>query len=287
MTKPIMKKFKGNGIRINAAVWEGEGKTILLIHGLTANCRTWDSMVASLAPKYRVISLDLRGRGLSDKPDTGYSMEHHVADIDCVMDDIGIESAVVMGHSLGAYISSHLAANHPERVSKLVMVDGGGFVEAERAELVQAALGPIWDRSLQTFPSADAYIDYVKQYKAFHPWRAEVETYFRHEIMELEDGVRCNINRGHIEEGVINLTRIVNAPDFMKTYERVQCETLIISAAEGILVPEDIVLPISVAEEMKRKFPRAETLELKGNHFGIIFNDDEERDKAILSFIEK
>ena len=46
--------------------------------------------------KYRVISLDLRGRGLSDKPDTGYSMEHHVADIDCVMDDIGKSFIVIL-----------------------------------------------------------------------------------------------------------------------------------------------------------------------------------------------
>ena len=74
MTEPIMKKAKGDGIKIQLAVWEGKGKQILCIHGLTANSRFWDCLASALAPYHRVIAMDLRGRGLSDKPPKGYSI---------------------------------------------------------------------------------------------------------------------------------------------------------------------------------------------------------------------
>lgn len=285
--KPQMKRFKGDGVRINAAVWDGEGSPILLIHGSTANCRTFDSMVPSLLSRHRVISLDLRGRGLSDKPDTGYSLDHPISDIQCVMDDIGIQSAVVMGHSLGAYITAYLAGNCPNRVDKLVMIDGGATQTREHAGLVQTALAPIWDRSLQTFPTADEYISFVTRLTMFHPWRSEIETYFRHEIEAVEGGVRCNINRGHIDEEIANLGRYTHGPEFADLYEKIECDTLIISATEGINVREDIVLPLAAAEEIKRKMPRAEVMPVKGNHFGILFNDDAEKDSAILDFIAR
>ena len=77
MTEPIMKKAKGDGIKIQLAIWEGKGKQILCIHGITSNCRFWDCLASALSPHHRVIAMDLRGRGLSDKPPTGYSINHH------------------------------------------------------------------------------------------------------------------------------------------------------------------------------------------------------------------
>jgi len=62
MTEPIMKKVNGDGVEIQLAEWEGQGKTILCVHGITANCRCWDVMAESLIPEHRVIGMDLRGR---------------------------------------------------------------------------------------------------------------------------------------------------------------------------------------------------------------------------------
>ncbi len=68
MTELIMKRVKGDGVELQLAVWQGEGKHVLCVHGLTANCRCWDVIAASLTPENNIIALDLRGRGLSDKP---------------------------------------------------------------------------------------------------------------------------------------------------------------------------------------------------------------------------
>jgi pimeloyl-ACP methyl ester carboxylesterase len=81
MFEPIMKKVSGDGIKIQLAFWGNKGKPILCIHGITANCRSWDCLAFALGADHRVIAMDLRGRGLSDKPPLGYSIEHHCRDI--------------------------------------------------------------------------------------------------------------------------------------------------------------------------------------------------------------
>ena len=125
MSDPVMKRTGGDGIQIQLATWEGEGQPILCVHGLTANCRCWDVIASSLAPENKIIAIDLRGRGLSDKPSAGYSLQHHIKDILCVLDDLKQERIVLMGHSLGAFISLAFAANYPERTEKIILMDGG------------------------------------------------------------------------------------------------------------------------------------------------------------------
>ena len=78
MTEPTMKTAPGHGVKIQLAQWGDEGKPILCIHGITANCRCWDVMASNLSPDHRVMAMDLRGRGRSESPDSGYSIKHHL-----------------------------------------------------------------------------------------------------------------------------------------------------------------------------------------------------------------
>ena len=119
MSEPTMIKAKGDdGVGIALAVWEGEGNDTFCIHGLSANCRCWDRIVSGLEPEFRVLAMDLRGRGLSDKPPTGYSIDHHVGDVLAVLKDRGLTTITLMGHSLGAYVSLGFAARYPSLVKK-------------------------------------------------------------------------------------------------------------------------------------------------------------------------
>ena len=132
MIEPKMKTVKGDGIDINLAIWEGQGKDILCVHGITANCRSWDMVASSLAPDFNVMAMDLRGRGMSDKPDSGYSLAYHIRDIVALLDDLDVERVILMGHSLGAFISLAFAAEHPDRVDQLILVDGAGDLSPEQ-----------------------------------------------------------------------------------------------------------------------------------------------------------
>jgi len=282
MAEPTMKRTKGDGVEIQLAIWEGMGKPILCIHGITANCRCWDVIASALARRHRVLAMDLRGRGFSDKPSTGYSLENHVRDIHCLLDDIGLDSAVLIGHSLGAYISLAFAAQHRERAEGLILMDGGGQLTQNQWDDISIAIKPSLDRLGQVFPSFDVYVEVMKQAPFLQPWSPAIEGYFRYEVEEVEGGVRSRIQPAHIQEEAGNI-RQVNTTAF---YPMVSCPVLILRATEGILSHDDVVLPEAAVQRMVQDIPNAKRVDIKGtNHFSILFQPNEARDRTILRFL--
>ena len=284
MSDPVMKRAEGDGIQIQLAAWEGEGQPILCVHGLTANCRCWDVMASSLTPENKIIAIDLRGRGLSDKPSAGYSLQHHIKDILCVLDDLKQERIVFMGHSLGAFISLAFAANYPERTEKIILMDGGAQLTQDQWDKVTLAIKPSLDRLGQVFPSFEAYVANMKLAPFLQPWSQALEDYFRYESEAVDGGVRSRINPANIIEEVQNIQQEVPA----EYYPKVTCPVLILRATDGILSNDDLVLPESAVERMVSEIPNALRTDINGtNHFSILFQPHEARDKAIQEFLEK
>ncbi len=284
MPQPIMIKSKGDGLKIQLAVWEGKGKQILCIHGITANSRFWDCLASALAPHHRVIAMDLRGRGLSDKPPTGYSIEHHCKDILALMNDQGLQRPVLMGHSLGAFISLVFAARYPQRVDRLILVDGGGKLSETQMARVFAGIKPSLDRLGQVFPSLEAYLAQMKQAPYLQPWNSYMETYFRYEIEEVEGGVRSRVHPKHIEEEARNLGKV----DSSQFYSKATSPALILRATKGMLAEDDLLLPEDVADRMAREIPNARKVDIEGaNHYSILFQPNKQRDQTILKFLNE
>lgn len=283
MTEPLMNKVKGDGLEINLAVWEGTGKPILCVHGITANCRCWDVLASSLAPEYRVMAMDLRGRGRSDKPDTGYSLDHHIRDIHRLLDNLDIDQAVIMGHSLGAFIGLVFAAQYPDRIDRLILVDGGGDLSKEQMDQVFIGIKPALDRLEKVFPSEEAYLKKMSEPPFIQPWSPAIETYYRYEIEPTEGGVHTNIHPSHIQEEAANIREVACAT----FYPKVKCNVLILRAPKGLLSQEDILLPEEVIEQMMIEISNARRFDVEGvNHYGIVFQPHVERDQAILGFLE-
>lgn len=283
MTELIMKKVRGDGVQINVAIWEGEGKNIICIHGITANCRSWDVVASAISPKHKVTAMDLRGRGGSDKPDTGYSLDHHLRDITFLMDDLGMEKAVLMGHSLGAFISLAFAARYPERTDRIVLFDGGGKLSQEQLDTIFAAIKPALDRLGKVYPSSDSYIAAMKSAPYIQPWSSAIEGYYLYELEEVEGGVSCNIKSAHIEEEAANMRKV----EVDQFYPKVQCGVLILRATEGIVSQADLLLPEPVIERMIKEMPTAQRVDITGaNHYAIVFQPNEVRDRAIIEFLE-
>lgn len=102
----------------------GEGDAILLIHGLGASSFTWRKNIDALAQSFRVVSVDLLGFGYSQRvAPVDYSLAGHARRIILLMDILGIERAVIVGHSLGGTVAQILAARYPERVRRLVLIN--------------------------------------------------------------------------------------------------------------------------------------------------------------------
>lgn len=283
MSKPKMIKTRGDGIQIQLAVWEGKGRPILCIHGLTANSRFWDCLASALSPTYKIIAMDLRGRGLSDKPPTGYSIKYHCRDILALMEDQGLKRPVLMGHSLGAFISLVFAAKHPDKVNRLILIDGGGKLSNNQMAKVFKGIKPSLDRLGQIFPSFKAYLSLMKQAPFLQPWNAYMDAYFRYEVEKVKGGVRSRVYPKHIEEEATNLKK----EDSSQYYSRITCPTLILRATRGLLAEDDFVLPKNVANRMVKEIPQAELVQLDGvNHYTILFQPNEARDQAILQFLK-
>jgi len=279
-----MEKMKGDGVEINIALWEGQGKEVFCVHGLTANCRCWDGIASALTPQYRVRAMDLRGRGFSEKPSSGYSIAQHCRDIRAILKDRGHKRIVLMGHSLGAFISLVYAAQNSEQVEKLIVVDGGAKLSPEQTAKVFAGIKPSLDRLGQAFPSFEAYLENMKKAPFLKPWSPLLETYFHHEAEMVLGGVRSRIQLPHIQEEISNLTRF----DVEPFYRQVRCPVLILRAPEGMMAKDDILLPEGAVEKMVREIPNARRLDLPGtNHFSILFNPSLKRDQAIRDFLSE
>jgi pimeloyl-ACP methyl ester carboxylesterase len=115
------------GVELHARRWTGDAEVpFLLVHGLSSNARTWDGVAHRLRGLgHPVTSVDLRGHGLSAKPDEGYDFATLARDLLCVLDHLDWERAVVAGQSTGGNLAVDLASRAPARVAGVVGVDGG------------------------------------------------------------------------------------------------------------------------------------------------------------------
>lgn len=116
---------QANGIRLHYTRTGGGGdrRPIVLAHGITDNGRCYTHLANLLQTYYDCIMVDARGHGKSDKPETGYSPHDHAADLAGVIEALGLERPVVMGHSMGGVTATVLAAEYPELISAAILED--------------------------------------------------------------------------------------------------------------------------------------------------------------------
>ena len=165
-----------NNIQLHYLDHPGADQPIVLMPGITANAHSFDGLVrAGLSPRFRVLALDLRGRGLSDKPATGYSMADHAADVVGLLDTLGFQQVVLGGHSFGALLTFYLAAHYPERVAKLVLIDAAASMHPRVRDLIKPSL----DRLGKVVPSWDVFLQAMKQAPYFDGWwDPAIESYY-------------------------------------------------------------------------------------------------------------
>jgi 3-oxoadipate enol-lactonase len=113
-----------NGIEVHYRE-TGEGFPIVLVHGYTGNSRNWALTVPALRERFRTISVDLRGHGLSGRPasEEAYGLETMASDVYELLRALEVSDCVLAGHSMGGMVSQLLVLEHPEIVRALVLVD--------------------------------------------------------------------------------------------------------------------------------------------------------------------
>lgn len=121
------------GVALHAVDHPGAGRPFLLVHGLASNLRMWDGVAERLAAAgHRVVAVDLRGHGRSDKPDGGYDMTTVAADVATLIDVLDLDRPWVAGQSWGGNVVLELAWADAQAVSGIACVDGGWIELAAR-----------------------------------------------------------------------------------------------------------------------------------------------------------
>jgi pimeloyl-ACP methyl ester carboxylesterase len=119
----------------------GSGPTVLLIHGQGGSWEWWLRVLPTMAAKTRIIALDLAGFGESEPILGGDVFDEHVATAIDLLDQLGVTKATIVGHSMGGLVSLQIACLHPDRVSGLALVNGGGVaISPRRLALIVAGL---------------------------------------------------------------------------------------------------------------------------------------------------
>lgn len=155
---------------------EGAGPTVLAVHGITANGLSWSALAGCLDGTATLLAPDLRGRAASREVDGPYGIGQHADDLVAVLDAAGVERAVVAGHSMGAFVTAVLAARHPDRVERAVLVDGGfafplppGTSGDDVDAMIGAVIGPALQRLSMTFTGLDDYLAFFARHPALGP----------------------------------------------------------------------------------------------------------------------
>ena len=105
--------------------WGSEGPSVILLHGMSDNARTWEKIAPYLAADLHVVAPDRRGSGESDKPAEGDDFQTLVDDISSLAESLKLGPLIVVGHSFGAEIALNFAAQKPALTRAVVLVDGG------------------------------------------------------------------------------------------------------------------------------------------------------------------
>ena len=112
-----------HGIRLPYADHgDSAGVPVLFLHGITDSWRSFEAVLPRLPPSIRAVALTQRGHGDADRPDTGYRPQDFADDVEAFLDVLGIERAVVVGHSMGGSVAQRFSIDHGDRVAGLVLV---------------------------------------------------------------------------------------------------------------------------------------------------------------------
>jgi 2-succinyl-6-hydroxy-2,4-cyclohexadiene-1-carboxylate synthase len=288
-----MKDLRINvgSIELQVREYEREGDAIIFLHFSGVNLMMWQGVVPYFQDDYRLVLVDLRGHGKSDKPQTGYHIDEMARDIVGVMAHLELDRAHIVGSSLGAEVGLSMAANDPEKVISLVC-EGAlyseygpyGVWEGSEAEFrahVARGLEKRRDTAEPVFASVDALVDERRQLlEKYGWWNENVEAVERYGACEIGEG---KYTYGWRKQARLNYMEHYFEYRFEDYYRRVKCPVL-------MLPDEEDAQDERIKTVMKKlsELAEAEIIALPGwvHPYGWMLNP-EGMSKVVLEFLAR
>ncbi|MBO0829019.1 MAG: alpha/beta hydrolase [Streptosporangiales bacterium] len=225
-----------DGGKLTVGVWGDSGPVVLAVHGITGSHLAWSVVAEQLAGRARLAAVDLRGRGLSADLPAPYGMAAHAADCVAVLDALRAGSAVVAGHSMGGFVSLVLGDLRPERVERIVLVDGGPPLPlpagVEPEEQLAAVIGPAATRLQLRFADRDEYLAYWRGHPAFERWTPAVEAYADYDLTGVAPELRSRVSTDAVRDDSVDL---YTGDALAGAWARLRRPTTMLRAERGML----------------------------------------------------
>jgi pimeloyl-ACP methyl ester carboxylesterase len=260
-------KIKANGIEMNYELF-GEGNCLVLVHGYTDNLNLWYNQVPALSEHHRVLTYDVRGFGKTEVREATYSMELFAEDLRALLEALDIESACVLGYSMGGRIALQFALAHPEMTAGLILANSG-IGETPNPEMQER-------RKMMVEVLKKGDIEVIAELMteaSFSPGLKERNptAYGKYKSIKMQNDP---------SEYLAIMEAIVVAIDSPAAFDSLRCPALIIAG------DRDGFMDLRVAEAMRDAIPDAEMHVLPTGHAAAI-EEPEAFNRAVLGFLER
>ena len=242
------------------------GRLVLCVHGLSANCRSFDRFVPVLAEAgQHVITMDLRGRGRSDiTPPGTYGWDSHVRDLLEIAELYGADSFDVIGHSMGGFIGMSLAAQYPRRCGRLLLIDAVGAPEPSALLSIAKSVS----RLGRTYPSASAALSHMQAAGTIAPWDAFWDGYFGWELESCDGTVRVRTDVAAVRED----SAYGSTQNVYGLWPRLECPVLLVRASRPMASGGGLVVSPSDAERFAAEARDATVVNVDADHYSILIS---------------
>jgi pimeloyl-ACP methyl ester carboxylesterase len=204
-------------------------------------------------------------------------MRQHALDVAAAMRALGLGPSIVLGHSMGAYIGTALAAEFPELVAGLVMLDGGYLLDLPASFdpdlLLDTLLKPQVERLRTTYPSRAAYVKFWRGLPTFRPsdWSPWVEAYLEYDLGGEPPAFRARVAEPAVRE---DFRSMAQKEEVKQRLRAVACPVMVIRAEDGVAPGQPPIIPDQVMSEIRELIPSVEEHRIPGTtHYTIALAD--------------
>ena len=258
-----------DGTRIHYEATGRIGRTpVLMIQGLGASKNAWNLQRIAMATRFRIISFDNRGAGRSDKPTEPFTLEQMADDAIAVLDAAGIETAHVVGASMGGVISQIVAVKHPQRVRSLTLVCTACRNHPWRQELLQSWAKTAEEKGMiEVGKEAAQWVMSPRSFRRLVPaftWMGPLAALRpRHSFVSQINAILDT------REDLVDQLSTITAPTMV------------------IVGNQDILTPRGDSEEIAERIPNAELVVISGAAHGLMMEHSSTFNKILIEFLQR
>lgn len=276
VTREARGRISGDGVELAFGYWPGRKSPVIAIHGLTASFLSFAGVADRLNGRRPLFALDLRGRGDSDKPEGPYGMSQHARDVAVAMQTLELGPSVIVGHSMGAFVATALAAQNPELVNGIIMIDGGYVpdlpVGVDASKMLDATLALRIAQLSRTYESRSAFLDFWRSQPNFPPdeWNSWTEAFLDYEVAG-DTTVQPKAAAGAVG---LDVAEAFKKDEIVGRLRSLRVPVLLLRAEKGLEPKQPPIFPDSMMQSFRECIPEMKEEMISGTtHFTITLGE--------------